>query len=68
MATTILTAPNIKCDGCAQTITKALAPLPGVEKVQVHIERKRVTVTYEPGMISVASIKVKLAEAGFPPG
>lgn len=67
MATTILTAPKIKCEGCAQTITQALAPLPGVEDVQVDIERKKVTVTYEPATISVPRIKTKLGEAGFPP-
>ncbi len=67
MAMATLTAPKIKCDGCAQSITKALAPLPGVENVQVDIERKKVTVTYEPGVISVGEIKTKLGEAGFPP-
>ena len=67
MATTILTAPKIKCEGCAQTITQALTPLPGVENVHVDIERRRVRVTYEPGTISVAHIKPKMAEAGFPP-
>jgi copper chaperone CopZ len=67
MATTILMAPKIKCEGCAQTITQALAPVPGVQNVQVDIERKKVTVNYEPGMISVAQIKIKLGEAGFLP-
>ncbi len=66
MATTILMAPKIKCEGCAQTITQALRHVPGVEKVQVDIERKKVTVTYEPAAVSVANIKAKLAEAGFP--
>ncbi len=67
MATTILTAPKIKCEGCAQTITQALTPLPGIGNVEVDIERKRVTVAYEPGTVSVAQIKTKLGEAGFPP-
>lgn len=67
MATTILTAPTIKCEGCAQTITQALTPLAGVENVQVDIERKKVTVTYEQNAISVGQIKTKLVEAGFPP-
>lgn len=67
MAMTTLTAPKIKCEGCAQTITQALSPVPGVEGVQVDIERKKVTVTYEPGMISVDQIKTKLGEVGFPP-
>ncbi len=67
MATTILTAPKIKCEGCAQAITQALAPAPGIENVQVDIERKKVTVTYEPDTISLAQITAKLLEAGFPP-
>ncbi len=68
MATTILTAAKIKCEGCAQTITQALSHVPGVEKVQVDIERKKATIGYEPGTISVDQLKTKLAEAGFPPG
>ncbi len=66
MATTSLTAPEIKCEGCAQAITQALTPVPGVENVQVDIERKKVTVTYEPAVLRVEHIKSKLAEAGFP--
>ena len=66
MAATILTAPKIKCEGCAQTITQALAQVPGVDEVQVDIERKKVTVTYEPAVISVGEIKTKLAEVGLP--
>ncbi len=59
--------PKIKCEGCARTITQALTPIPGVEGAQVETEGKKVTVTYEPGMISVGQIKTKLGEAGFPP-
>ncbi len=66
MATTILLAPKINCEGCAQTITQAPTLLLGIENVQVDIERKKVTVTYEPAVISVGEIKTKLAEVGFP--
>lgn len=67
MPTTILTAPKIKCEGCAETITQALTPLQGVENVQVDIGRKKVTVAYQQDVISVGQIKTKLEEAGFPP-
>ena len=36
---------NIRCGGCANTITKKLTEIHGVEEVQVDVENKQVIVT-----------------------
>lgn len=36
---------NIRCGGCANTISKKLKEIPGVEGIDVHIENKQVIVT-----------------------
>jgi copper chaperone CopZ len=67
MATTILTAPGIKCQGCAQTVSQALARSPGIQEVRVDPTTKKVTVEFEPGLTSVEHIRTALRAAGFPP-
>lgn len=67
MAQTILTAPKIHCDGCAQTIRDALTLLQGVQGIEVDVNRKKVTVTYDPARLPLAEIRTAMARAGFPP-
>lgn len=67
MVTTILTAPGIKCQGCAQTITQALARSPGIQEVRVDPATKKVTVHFEPTVTSVEQVRTALRAAGFPP-
>ncbi|MBI3003155.1 MAG: heavy-metal-associated domain-containing protein [candidate division NC10 bacterium] len=58
--------PAIKCDGCATTIRQALGTVPGVEAVEVSIERKTVAVRYDPARVEEARLRAALAGAGFP--
>lgn len=65
MATTTLTAPDIHCDGCANSIKRALGRVPGIETIDVNIETKVVTVNHEP-TVTRETIVDKLDKAGFP--
>lgn len=56
-------AQNIKCNGCATSITKGLLEVAGVEEVTVNIEKGAVTVT---GNASKESISEKLTVLGYP--
>jgi copper chaperone len=58
-------APDIECGGCASAIEKALNRLPGVEKVIVDVEEKRVTVTHALALKD-AEIRETLERIGFP--
>jgi copper chaperone len=39
------TVPTISCDRCKQAIEAEIAPLPGVESVQVDVATKTVTIS-----------------------
>jgi copper chaperone CopZ len=43
---TILTASEIVCDGCANSIKKALGQVEGISKVDVDVNTKIVTVEH----------------------
>jgi len=64
--TTVVTAPDIECDGCASAIKRALAPVPGVTNVDVNVETKTVRVTHDGQPTTPDAIAAALDEAGFP--
>ena len=55
---------NLKCGGCASTITKGLFDVKGVENVTVDVEKSIVTVTTTSPNFD--EIKQKLAKLGYP--
>lgn len=66
MQTVTLTAPDISCAHCQQTVEREVGSLPGVQAVSVDVPTKRVNVTYDPGQTSEVSIVARLDEAGYP--
>jgi len=64
MQITTLTAPDISCDGCAASIKKALARVPGVGEVQVDVAAKTVAVRHE-DTTARAAIVDALDRAGY---
>jgi copper chaperone CopZ len=63
---TVVTAPDIECDGCANSIRRALARVPGVESVDVNVETKTVQVTHDGEQTTPDQIAAALDDAGFP--
>ncbi len=55
---------NLKCSGCASTITKELSALTGVSEVKVDIENDSIDINYE--QIERKSIIQKLHQLGYP--
>ncbi len=68
METLTLTAPDISCDHCKNTIEKAVGAMPGVSSVAVAVEPKQVTVQYDPAQVSRDQIVETLDEEGYPVG
>ena len=66
MITTILTLENIKCHGCANTITSGLLKIQNVEHVEVNVNESKVTVTYNDNGNTLNIIKNKLSGLGYP--
>ena len=65
MQTTTFVAPDIECDGCANSIKNALGKIPGVESVAVDVPTKAIYVTHAQE-VSEATLVQKLDRAGFP--
>lgn len=56
---------NLKCGGCAKTITNKLSELDGVQHVEVDLDLSMVLVNLvEPNQLTF--VKQKLAEMGYP--
>src|SRR5205809_851885 len=66
MATTVLNVPDISCEHCERTITKALTPISGVRTVNVDIPGKQVRVDYDDSRVSVDQMKDVLQEEEYP--
>lgn len=58
--------PSMVCEGCAEKINVALAPVPGVREVRPKVAQKRVSVRYEPSQVPEERLRETLEKAGFP--
>ncbi len=47
MALTVISVPDISCDHCRDSIEDAIAPLDGVDEVEVDITARTVRVEHE---------------------
>ncbi len=64
MQTTIY-IQNLKCGGCANTITKGLNDIETVKNVHVNVEDSSVTFDYEMDE-KLSEVKTKLKSLGYP--
>ncbi|WP_350284851.1 heavy metal-associated domain-containing protein [uncultured Croceitalea sp.] len=61
----IIIVQNLKCDGCANSIKKALEKLRGVSKVDVEVTLSEIRVSHEPS-INLNIVEEKLTYLGYP--
>ena len=59
------TVSGMSCGGCVQSVTKAIARLPGVRNVDVSLDKKAATVEYDDATIEPAAIIAAIEAAGF---
>ncbi|VAW48707.1 hypothetical protein MNBD_GAMMA04-1626 [hydrothermal vent metagenome] len=65
----VIKVENIKCDGCANQITKILSMAEGVEAVTVNVEQGEVYVSFKPAENAEAlkqMIQTILLSNGYP--
>ncbi|TYB79152.1 heavy-metal-associated domain-containing protein [Bizionia myxarmorum] len=62
---TTLEIQNLKCGGCANTVTTKLASVAGIENVSVAVEANEVTFNYKTEENLLAA-KQKLKSLGYP--
>jgi len=64
METSIL-VQNLKCGGCAHTISTKLSGIKNVFNLQVNVDESKVSFNYLEGE-DVVNVKEKLKELGYP--
>ena len=62
---TTIQIQNLKCGGCANTITKNVVVLEGITNVSVNVEESTVTFNYETEA-QLVEVKEKLKTLGYP--
>ena len=65
MTTTTLSVPAIHCDTCKRSIEGALGGLEGVERAEVSVDEKTVTVAYDDAAVGMDRIRETIEEQGF---
>ena len=70
MTTTVLelNVSGIICRACEDAIADALLHTRGVVSAQAHYWRGRVTITYDPNIVTEDTLRQELTNAGYPPG
>lgn len=61
-----LTAPDISCAHCVETINKAVGGLQGVSRVEPNETTKQVLVEFDPSQVSLPDIEATMDDAGYP--
>ena len=56
---------NLKCGGCANTITKGISSIEAVQNVSVNVDESTVTFSYETEA-QLNEVKNKLKSLGYP--
>lgn len=60
----VIKAPGIMCNGCANTIVTNLSAIDGVEQVDVDVEQKLINLKHANDILP--EIREKLSEIGYP--
>jgi copper chaperone CopZ len=63
--TTTVVIQNLKCGGCAHTITKNLQTLEDVSQLKIDVENDRVSYNFN-NRSTVGQVKEKLKVLGYP--
>ncbi len=66
MTTTVFNVPDISCEHCERTITRALTPLAGIHAVRVDIPTHQVRVDYDERQTSLRTIEQVLEAEDYP--
>jgi copper chaperone len=60
-----LNVEGMSCQHCVHTVKSSVAVLAGVDKVDVSLEKKMVTVGFDPGVTSLQTITTAIEDQGY---
>jgi copper chaperone len=62
---TVIKVQGMTCQGCVKSVTRVLQALPGVERVDVSLERGEAALHYDPGHATIEDFRKAVDDAGF---
>jgi copper ion binding protein len=65
METTTIKVSGMTCQGCVRSVTRVLQALPGVEKVDVSLERGEALLRFDPARAGAPAFRKAIEDAGF---
>jgi copper chaperone CopZ len=65
METTTIKVSGMTCQGCVRSVTRVLQALPGVEKVDVSLERGEAELRFDPARAGAPAFRKAVEDAGF---
>jgi len=65
MQEVIFTVTGMTWGHCKAAVSRALSALPGVRTVAVDLANRKVTVSYDPGLVSLAAMRGAISSAGY---
>lgn len=65
--TIVIHAPGVRCNACAERVTRALVALEGVDAkaLAVDVAKGTVTVTYDSMLVAIKNLEFAVAAAGY---
>lgn len=60
-----LSIEGMTCGGCVNSVKRALANFPGIQKVEVSLEKGQATLEYDPAQVSPDQLKTAIEESGY---
>jgi copper chaperone len=60
-----LNVEGMSCQHCVHTVKSSVSSLAGVDKVDVILEKKLVTVGFDPGVTSLQLIRTAIEDKGY---
>lgn len=64
--TVTLSVPGMNCAACPITVKKALSRIPGVSTIEISLDTREVSVTFDDARTSVDALTHATGEAGYP--
>ena len=65
METIVLKVGGMSCGGCVKSVTGVLSKLPGVESVEVSLEKAQAVVEFDPALSDKTQMIKAIVDAGF---
>lgn len=62
---TVVKVQGMTCQGCVKSVTRVLQALPGVESVDVSLERGEAALRYDPARSTMEDFRKAVENAGF---